>query len=209
MTKTKRKTTKLFAFMLFALLLCAITSAFPFDSMGNLSSRVAAFDDEIGFERYIPTLADDFADDCVIVTLKSQYSDVNKSQSFRIPENIPIESIEDLTYITNPAVITDREAFSQIFSITLRDRSKENVLRAIVELERLDHVLAAEPFYNFVAVDEWTPNDPLYNQQWGLRGVNGIQAELAWDITRGETNPRLIVGIFEDSMQTDYDATLS
>lgn len=70
-------------------------------------------------------------------------------------------------------------------------------MRAIDELEKLDQVLAAEPDYNFTAVDDWAPDDTRYNEQWGLRGTNGIQAELAWNFTRGDVTPRIQIGIFE------------
>ena len=35
--------------------------------------------ESIGYKRYIPTLDDDFADNRVIVTMKQEYSDVNKA----------------------------------------------------------------------------------------------------------------------------------
>ena len=78
------------------------------------------------------------------------------------------------------------------------------MLRAIEELEQLDHVLAAEPDYNFEVTEDWAPDDTRYTDQWGLRGANGIQAEGAWDITRGEATPRIKVGIFEHNIQSDH-----
>lgn len=78
-------------------------------------------------------------------------------------------------------------------------------MRAIDELEKLDQVLAAEPDYNFTAVDDWAPDDTRYNEQWGLRGTNGIQAELAWDFTRGDVTPRIQIGIFEGAFQANHE----
>ncbi|MCL2797759.1 MAG: hypothetical protein FWD58_06870 [Firmicutes bacterium] len=122
--RKKRKTSRLFAFIMIALLICTTAGVTTFASTDKLSVDATSINDEIGFARYaryIPTLADDFADDRVIVTLKSQHSDVNRSQSFRTTGSVAIESVEDLTYIINPAEITNRETFSQIFSITLRE----------------------------------------------------------------------------------------
>ncbi|MCL2065830.1 MAG: S8 family serine peptidase, partial [Candidatus Cloacimonetes bacterium] len=179
--------------------------------------------------RYIPTIEDDFADNRIIVTLRQEYSDVNKeidTNSFRSANIISVEdaareslteendfggltvveSIEDLMYITDPSKIINRETFTQILLFELREKCKENVLQVIEDLEKLDIVLAAEPYYNFDAEDLSTPNDLMFNQQWGLRGVNGIQAENAWDLVNnfGTTNPRIKVGIFERGIQIDH-----
>jgi len=106
--------------------------------------------------------------------------------------------------MTNPTAITNRASFAQILLLELRENCKESVLRVIEKLEQLDKVLAAEPCYSFVAVDLHTINDPHFNHQWGLRGANGIQAQQAWTITRGETNPRIRVGIFEDGVDASH-----
>jgi hypothetical protein len=164
---------------------------------------------EIHFTRHIPTLNDDFADNRVIVTLRQAYSDVNKPidmERFRttVSNRSVIETIEDLTYMINPYMITNRASFAQILSIELRENCKENVLRVIEELEQLDKVLAAEPDYNFIPVhDSWTPTDPMFNQQWGLRGTNGIQAQQAWGIERGNTTIR--VGVMESGFQANHE----
>jgi subtilisin family serine protease len=145
----------------------------------------------------------------VIVTLRQEFSDVNKEIDedkikSALSDKTMIVSIQDLTYMKNPSVIIDRVSFAQILSIVLKVNSKENVLLVIDELEKLDKVLAAEPVYNLIAEDLWIPTDPMYSHQWGLRGVYGIDAELAWDVTRCDTLPRIKVGIFETGLDASH-----
>ncbi|MCL2675352.1 MAG: leucine-rich repeat protein [Firmicutes bacterium] len=197
---------------------CIVTSFFAHTFLGVYGAETAqqTQNSEIGFERHIPTLEDNFADNTVIVTLKKSHSDVNrvhnlksfKAASNRLGKAVVLKSVEDLTYITNPSAIIDRANFSQILAVTLRDNSKAGVLKAIEEIEKLDMVLAAEPAYNYVAVDNseiWTPDDELFSQQWALGGENtcGIRAEQAWAITRGTAEPRIRVGLFEDGIQRE------
>ena len=116
-------------------------------------------------KRHIPSLSDDFKNDTVIVTLSSDYSYVNKDididdfktnniidsselcDDFNIESSnkIIIENIRDLTYINDPSRIINKDEFCQVLSISLKSSSKQTVLDAIKELEKLDFVLAAEP----------------------------------------------------------------
>ena len=164
----------------------------------------------------IPKLDDDFADNKIIVTLKKEYSSVNNSfkiDDFEISDGTNIESIKDLTYMTNPSKIVNREGFVQILSIELKENCKGNVLKAIEELEKLDMVLAAEPDYNIIAEDDlWLPssnqpNDTHFSQQWGLGAAPGAQivgAGGAWSISTEQSDPRVKVGIFETGVQEDH-----
>ena len=200
----------------------------------GIHSRAAIanhFERHIPIERHVPTLNDNFVNNRVIVTLRQEYSDVNREidmqvfrtanimtarciaeyelshQDIRSLDRIIIESVRDLMYITNPDVIIDRTNWTQILSIELRENCKKNVLRVIKELEQLDKVLAAEPDFLWEAVDLTAPNDPdpFFYRQWGLNGPFGIQAESAWAITTGATNPRIRVGIFETGIADHPD----
>ena len=146
MRKTKRLTKNI------PILLVIVIAFFVFSGFAMLLAQNLS-EHEILFNRHIPTLDNDFAGNRVIVTLRQDYSDVNKTidvERFRvaISDGSAINSIEDLTYMTNPSAITRRESFSQILSIELRENCKKNVLRVIYELEKLDKVLAVEPDYN-------------------------------------------------------------
>ena len=230
MKRTFREVKKLF---LFVLLVCAVAGSLSFISTNKVSAHAEVFDDGINFVRHVPTLSDDFIDNRVIVTLRSKYSRVNGAidlQSFsttnivvtqstelnksqnddvfagdKYSNKIVIQSVDDLMYISDPTKITNKSNFTQILSFTLKENSKENVLRVIEELEQLEHVLAAEPEYIRVAKELWMPpNDTWFGDQWGLGAAPGIQAQEAWTLTRGISNPRLRIGIFEGAIQNNH-----
>ena len=233
MFKRITKTKKFLSVIIAALLIVALAEVFSMTSIRN--AYASEFDSGISYERHIPTLSDDFADNRVIVTLKRNYSGINKSidlQSFRTSSVITaqeansfnaqskdfsnrtiIESVRDLTYVANPSMVKNRNNFAQILSIELRENSKENVLRAIKELEQLDHVLAAEPDYNIVAEDLWEPttnqpDDTRFSEQWGLGAAPGAQivgANGAWSISTGQASPRIRVGIFETGLDANHN----
>lgn len=105
-------------------------------------------------------------------------------------------TITDLFHMNNSMNISNTDGLFQILSIELPVRGKDKVLEAIAELEKSEIVYAAEPDYNYAFVTNWTPNDTDFSiNQWGLNGLSGIDAEAAWDITRGNANVR--VGIME------------
>ena len=211
MVNIKRKTDKILAILLIAILAGVGTSVFAMTSQRVSVSADTYADDTnyVNYERHIATIDDDFASNRVIVTLKPGYSDVNKSfstQNLRTSDNTIIESVKDLTRMENPSKITNRASFTQILSIELRQDSKEGVLRAIEELEQLDMVLAAEPDYYLESEDLWQPPDDTgFNQQWGLGAAPGIRAQQAWTMTTGETNPRINVGIFETGLDANHN----
>jgi hypothetical protein len=132
----------IFVIAIIALVAC-IMAIFSFDSSNQVyayaDNTMDAFERKIIASKYIPTIEDDFKDDRVIVTLKRRYSEVNQKadvQKFRTSEHsLAIDSVEDLTYISDPSKIINKAEFAQIFSITLREHSKESVLRAIEELK--------------------------------------------------------------------------
>ncbi|MDE6029187.1 MAG: S8 family serine peptidase [Clostridiales bacterium] len=181
--------------------------------------------DIINYERYLPTSKDDFEDNKIIVTLKRNYSKVNQvidkqmfstkhirsssnsyidsQNDFTISSNdIIIKTIEDLTYFTNPSILSNNVGFNQILSIELQEHNKQNVLDAISELEELDCVLAAEPSYNYIAVDDGIPNDTFFSEQWALNNENESSIQPYWNIT--QNNPTIKIGIFEHSVQSNH-----
>jgi len=120
------------------------------------------------------------------------------------------------------------KGFNQIIRLRLSEGGRENVLHAINELNQLNKVLAAEPvMLGVYAISDTvedellspnlilppgprpphlfpdlptTPNDPLFNRQWGLSRINIADA---WRITRGSRNVR--VGIMEGGVQDHPD----
>ena len=98
------------------------------------------------------TLEDNFADNCVLVVIDEEHSEINKE--FRLEDfpGVDITEIRDLSYITgdpysNPYLNT--VGFKQILKLTLKNSGKEEVLKQIKNLENLDFIYAAEPDYYF------------------------------------------------------------
>ena len=171
--------------------------------------------------RYQPTMDDNFDDDKIIVTIKEKYSAVNKvfnledfvSEKLIINANqfeeinlnseyVILESLEDLTHIDNSNAIKDIDKFSQIFSLKIKNKSKENVLKAIKYLSALDFVQCAEPSYIYETVDLWTPDDSIYSSQWGLNYIDIVNA---WNFSIGNLNSRIKVGIFERNLESNHE----
>ncbi len=88
-----------------------------------------------------------------------------------------------------------------VLCLTLKTEDKQNILNVIKRLIKRDEVeIAEQDYYEYPATD---PNDNNYknNSQWGLNGVHGISAPLAWNISTGSTNVK--VGVID----TGIDAT--
>ena len=132
-----------------------------------------------------------FADDRVLVTLKSRNSN---------PEGIPDEVIASLFEGINYSCCRDlskvtlndslkeyyrKHPFHQIYRLDLTNGSKEKVLDACARLNEIDEVLSATPDY-YCEAESLTPSDGEYHEQWGLHGTYGINAPAAWDVTTGE-----------------------
>ncbi len=79
----------LYKFGTFCIIFVAMLSVFVMNYMSN-STKVYAKDhtsiSTLSNARYTPTIQDNFSDDKVIVTLKSQYSHVNELQSYSFYE---------------------------------------------------------------------------------------------------------------------------
>ena len=122
-----------------------------------------------------------FADDRVLVTLKSRNSN---------PEGIPDEVIASLFEGINYSCCRDlskvtlndslkeyyrKHPFHQIYRLDLTNGSKEKVLDACARLNEIDEVLSATPDY-YCEAESLTPSDGEYHEQWGLHGTYGINA---------------------------------
>lgn len=142
------------------------------------------------------TLEDDFADDCVIVTLQSSISKVNKVHNKSFFKGIDIDSIEDLT--KRERNFTVNNDFRQVLKIKLEEHSKEAVLNSIRKLEQIKGIYCAEP--NFISKDEAIPNDSDYSKQWGM---SSVYAPTAWNYTTGNQTVR--VGVIDTGIANHPD----
>lgn len=145
-TKYEEKTNKLLK--LFVLLLIYISVSLIF-----LFSMYSIF-------HYKDTLENDFTDDCVLIFL-------TKTASFQFltytPEDFPeIDccAVEDLTGYTvdwvekqvrgeknEEKMLVNVAKFRRILCLKLREKSNENVLNAVKQLETRDDIFSVEPNY--------------------------------------------------------------
>ena len=140
------------------------------DTSSNVSqdaSQTASKESSISSdEKYIckATLDDDFADDKVLFVINKELS---KSDPEFTPDdfkNIEIAEIRRITSaigdLTSPSAtpeeaeskanvlaLTNIENFHHIYEIKLKNPSKENVLKAVKELEKFDFIISADPNY--------------------------------------------------------------
>ena len=77
-------------------------------------------------------------------------------------------------------------------AVRLRLSPGADELQAARRLMSSPLVKAAEPNIVFRATAT-IPNDPLYDQQWNLKGPYGVKADEAWDLQRGSTGMTLAV----------------
>lgn len=68
---------------------------------------------------------------------------------------------------------------------------------AASKVSKVRGVLWAEP--RFVYLPSYVPNDPRLNEQWALQK---IQAQQAWDITKGDTS--IVIGIVDTGVDWDH-----
>ena len=66
------------------------------------------------------------------------------------------------------------------------------------DLSELKYVIYAEPRH--IPYETTTPNDPYYTNQWHLPVIN---ADLAWNVTQGDTN--VIIAIIDDAIDLDHE----
>ena len=93
------------------------------------------------------SVQDDFAPGEVLISIKKEYSLPNKEWSIDDFSGIAISSITDLMYIDNEESINwvNSGEFRQILRLELYENSKEAVLNAIEELDKLEFVRTAAP----------------------------------------------------------------
>lgn len=119
------------------------------DEVKEVSGTGVNMDNDVDIKfNHIPTIDEDFKDNHVIITLKHAYSTINKVFTPQDFSKVDIETIEDWTYCLSTRAV-DKDKFNQILCLTLKTKSKENVLKAISLLESYENVLAAEPDYNY------------------------------------------------------------
>lgn len=85
----------------------------------------------------------------------------------------------------------------------------QTVEQAIEEAETLPEVAYAQPNFIYELMEaapaEWEPyasiNDPYRGQQWSLNAMNMYSA---WDISKGQDNSNIVVGIIDTGVQMNH-----
>lgn len=153
----------------------------------------------------------------------SQYRGISPAMMDRL-ESAGAKSVENLfelpaQYVHADGSLNEQRApslaahyretpFKQILSVQLQEESKQAVIEAIPLFEQLEGVESAEPVRTLqgsaavAASSAQTPNDPYYDEQWGLAG-NGIDAEGAWERTKGSASIR--VGVIDSGVADHED----
>ena len=85
---------------------------------------------------------------------------------------------------------------NRIYRIKYNDSIIPDILSD--DLSELKYVIYAEPRY--IPYETTTPNDPYYTNQWHLPVIN---ADLAWNVTQGDTN--VIIAIIDDAIDLDHE----
>ena len=96
------------------------------------------------------TANDDFADDSILIIIDGNFTDWRiYAKDFEIA-GIEVTLVYCLT-VTNMETI-DRDLFRHIYSITLKNKGKQNIINAIKKLEKLPFIKYAGPnFYYYPA----------------------------------------------------------
>ena len=153
------------------LMFIIIFSSFIFSlNITNLYAKTYENSDTIVEEKtyYNGTIEDNLSDDKIIIVLSKE--ETNKYKDYTISDfpEIDCQSVIDLTSNYNELLknsnnnyndqtLINYEKFNRILCLELNQKSKENVLLGIKELEKREEILSAEPSF-FIEMMA-TPND--------------------------------------------------
>ena len=130
--------------------------------------------------------------DRIKVYIENSYID------FRVDDINPLTNNRDLndlmvlhgankiTYWLPNALPTDRDGdvYLNRFYIIYFDESAVNISQVYKDFDQLDIVKNVE-YIRVIKID-YTPNDPYWNQQWGLDYIEAAAAYDLWDIENGD-----------------------
>lgn len=139
----------------------------------------------------------DFDDSKFLVVLDKYKSKVNDEQNELFEDFIEISTVNDLTYIDNQSEklnFLEKEEFRQIFEVEVKNEFKYDIIHIMEKVLNNKGVLSVSPnYYEEVSEDIEYKNGESQSDFWGLYHYYGINASLAWDITRGSSNVKVAV----------------
>ena len=137
--------------------------------------------------------------------MDNRISGINKRYADSFFGKFPREAVYDLTYTNGDTRHIDVKNFNQILQIKLPERSKENVVSVIRQLEQIEGILWAGPnHYDRPAAQPANAGGTRYPNLWGMHGNYGIQAEEVWNITTGVQN-NVRVGVIDSGLDNCPD----
>ncbi|MCL2587248.1 MAG: S8 family serine peptidase [Firmicutes bacterium] len=176
------------------------------------------------------TLADDFADNTVLIVLNHRASLLPRNFTPRDFPEFPfievkcitpgIETVNRQVYAINSRNFrlqeemdadewrVDLQTFRRILSLRLVYSGKENVLRAVRVLEQRDDVISASPNFSEELIlipdskERASNAQPLNSVHSNQWGLNQISAQQAWSLTTGNHN--ILVGVLDTGIYADH-----
>ncbi|MCL2576552.1 MAG: S8 family serine peptidase [Defluviitaleaceae bacterium] len=132
----------------------------------------------------------DFVEGKIIVGLKDKFS---YNMSF-----LTLIDVYKVETIFHPKEERNKNGIRDVVLIHLQANDKVSVPLAIGKLLTHPYVIFAEP--NYLTKPHVIPNDPLFNQLWGMES---IKAPSAWDIFISE-NQDIVVGILDSGIEFSH-----
>lgn len=165
------------------------------------------------------TLNDKFADDTVLVVFNEQASYSMKNYGKEDFSSIGCIKIQNLTqevttivqqnnpqgraFLNTERVVNDNELvnldnYKRVLSLKLENKSKQNVLNAIKELEKRSDVYYVGPDYEISA--QSLPDDSLAAGQWAL---DVLDLPECWDYVSGSSD--VVVGVIDSGIDSTHE----
>jgi len=148
----------------------------------------------------VPDLSDsdsDFSESQILVMVSaSDLADENDKMLQEESElfyGVEIDELEIL--MDSPAAAQGDDSGQQVVLLTLKDSSRDNVVKAVEQLTLNAEIEYAEPDYVMQLREE--PNDTYYSYQYSMPKIS---APDAWDITTGSSS--VVVGVIDTGI--DY-----
>lgn len=189
---------RILAFFLFVILLVQSVSVF---SESIEDEKLYQTGEDVQIEGTL------FADDKVIIRMKAgndlstkEFSTSENEVNSSLYGGLEIEKVESLNILKQKQNmgIQSIEMEQDIRALTLKNKGREEVVKAVNLLNTLADIDIAEPDYIFKIND--IPNDPNYNS---LYGMNKISASEAWE--QVEDCSHVLVGIVDTGIDIYHE----